>query len=67
VADPVGAQRLDHLGDLLDAVVAAFLADVDGDAEAGASGLVDQRLELRVRVARAAGAGAGDVDADDPA
>src|SRR6266516_6657295 len=32
VADPVGPQRLDHLGDLLDSLVAALLADVAGHA-----------------------------------
>ena len=34
MADPVGLERLDDLGDLLDALVAALLADVDRHAEA---------------------------------
>ena len=47
VADPVGPQRLDHLADLLDAVLAALLADVDRHAEAGRARLVDQRRQRR--------------------
>ncbi len=37
MADPVGAERLDDLGDLLDAVVAALLADVDRHARGRAA------------------------------
>mgnify|MGYP003693562373 CR=1 FL=1 len=54
VADAVGAQVLDDLADLGVAVLRAFLADVDGHAEAGVARLLDERRELAVRVAPAA-------------
>ena len=41
MADPVGPQRLDDLADLLDAVLAALLADVDRHAEAGVARQLD--------------------------
>src|SRR5581483_3989839 len=50
VADPVRAERLDHLPDLLDAELAAFLADVNRDAEPGGASLVDERGQLRIGV-----------------
>ena len=53
--------------DLLDAVLAALLADVDRHAEAGVARELDVLADLRVVVARAAGPRAGDVDADDAA
>ena len=46
---------------------AAFLADVDRDAEPCRPRLLDHRRDLAVVVAAAAGARAGDVDADDSA
>ncbi len=64
---PVGAQRLDHLADLLDAVLAAFLADVDRHAETCVARELDVLADLRVVVARAAGPRPCDVDADDAA
>ena len=45
--DPLGAERLDHLADLGDAVLAALLADVDRHAEPGRARLVDERRERR--------------------
>src|SRR6476646_4914430 len=60
VADAVRPERLDDLADLLDAVLAALLADVDRHAEAGPARLLDQRREHRVSVALAARPGAGD-------
>ena len=47
VADPVGPQRLDHLADLGDAVLAALLADVDRHAEAGLARLVERAARGR--------------------
>ena len=67
MADPVGAQHLEHLADLLAAEVAALLADVDRDAESCAARLLDHRLHAAVVVPRVARARAGDVDADDAA
>ena len=56
VADPVGPERLDDLGDLLDALVAALLADVDRHAEPGRARLLDERRQVAVGVALAAAA-----------
>src|SRR5262249_4662507 len=67
VPDPVGPKRLDDLGDLLDALVAALLADVDRHAEPSRARLLDERGELAVRVAATSRTRAGDVHADDPA
>ena len=67
VAEPVGPQRLDHLADLLHAVLAALLADMDRHAEAGVPGELDVLADLRVVVASSSGPRAGDVDADDAA
>ncbi len=50
MADPLGAQALDDLADL---VREALLADVDRDAEPARPGRLDERLEVGVRVARA--------------
>ena len=58
---------LDDLADLLDAVPAALLADVDGDAQPAGPRLLDERRQIAVRVAAAVGPRAGDVDADDAA
>ena len=67
MAEPVRAERLDDLADLLDSVVAAFLADVDRHAEPAVARQVDVLADLRVVVPRASRARAGDIDADDPA
>src|SRR5215207_5757888 len=67
VPDAVGAKVLQDLPDLRDAVCAAFLADMDGDAEPCSPRLFDERSQVAVRVAAAVGARTGDVDADDSA
>jgi hypothetical protein len=68
VPDPVGAQGGDDLADLGDPVLAAFLADVDRQPEAGVACLPDERVQRPVRVRTVTvRARAGDVDADDPA
>ena len=66
VADPLRAQVLDHLADLLRARL-ALLADVDRDPEPGRASRLDHRLDLGVVVASAARPRACDVDADDAA
>ena len=66
VADPVRAQVLDDLAELLAAGL-ALLADVDRDPEPGRARRLDHRRDLRVVVAAAAGTRAGDVDPDDAA
>ena len=63
VADPLRPQQLDNLTDLGEAVLAAFLADVDRDPEAGVACLVDQRDQIPVRVSTGMRAGSRDVDA----
>src|SRR5207244_12482983 len=67
VADPIRPERLDDLGDLLEPVLAALLADVDGDAEAGRASPLNERGERYVRVAAPGRPRAGGADADDPA
>ena len=52
VAEPVRAKRLDHLADLLDAVLAALLADVDRHAEPAVARQLDVLADLRVVVPR---------------
>ncbi len=64
MADALGPQVLDDLADLVDPVLAALLADVDGDAEAACACLLDERCQVAVRIAPTVGAGPGDVDAD---
>src|SRR5439155_25407969 len=67
VPDPIRMERLDDLCDLLEPVLAALLADVDGHAEPRGACLVEQWGELAVRVAPTVRAWPGDVDADDAA
>ena len=67
VPDAIGPEVLDDVADLVAPHVAALFADVDGHAEPGVAGGLDDRLDLRVVVAAASGARAGDVDADDSA
>ena len=67
VTDPVGMQRLDDLRELVDAELAAFLADVDRHAETTLACELDVLANLRVVVASTARPRPGDVDADDPA
>ena len=67
MADAIGPEMLDDLAHLLATHVAALLADVDRDAEAGVAARLHDRLELRVLVAPAARPRPGDVDADDAA
>src|SRR5207249_3267606 len=43
VTDPVWPEGLDHLADLVDAGVAALLADVDGRAESRLAAFLDER------------------------
>ena len=51
VADPVRPEDVDDLAYLLASDVAAFLADVDRDAEPGSAGALDERRQLAIRVA----------------
>jgi hypothetical protein len=62
VPDAIRTQRLDYLRDLFTSDVAAFLADVDRDPEAGRSRVLHHRHELRVVITCAADARSGDVD-----
>ena len=65
MADPVGLERLDDLGDLRDAELAALLADVDRHAEPAALREADVLADLGVVVPCAVRPRPGDVDTDD--